>query len=39
MEFSPEQKKEIEKIIKKSGYNNFEFCKDQYNKWRWVIVF
>jgi release factor glutamine methyltransferase len=39
MEFSPEQKKEIEKIIKKTGYDNFEFYKDQYNKWRWVIVF
>jgi len=39
MEFDYIQKKEIEKIIRKAGYNNFEFYKDQYNKWRWVIVF
>lgn len=36
MEFDPPQKREIEKIIKKVGYKNFEFYKDQYNKWRWV---
>ena len=52
MEFSPEQKKEIEKIItrqnfpkknlsgqEKYKYSNYKFCKDQYNRWRWVVVF
>lgn len=39
MEFSPEQKKEIEKILKKLTYKKREFYKDQYNKYRWVVVF
>ncbi len=39
MEFDSIQKKEIEKLIKKYGYKNYKFYKDQYNKWRWVIVF
>lgn len=38
MEFSPEQKTEIEKILKKYGYKNYEFYKDQYSKWRWIAV-
>jgi len=42
MEFDSIQKKEIEKILKNppagGGYNNFEFHKDQYNKWRWVSI-
>lgn len=38
MEFDPPQKKEIEKILKKFGYNNFQFKKDQYNKRRWLIA-
>ena len=38
MEFDPFQKKEIVKMLKKFGYNNFKFHKDQYNKWRWIIV-
>ncbi len=38
MEFSPEQKKEIEKLIKKHKYYNWEFKKDQYNRWRWVEI-
>jgi release factor glutamine methyltransferase len=39
MEFGSEQKKEIEKIIKKCNYSEFKFYKDQCNKWRWVVVF
>lgn len=38
MEFDIIQKKEIEKIIKMFGYNKYQFFKDQYNKWRYVIV-
>ena len=38
MEFDFMQKKEIEKILRKFRYNNFEFKKDQYNKWRWLIA-
>jgi len=36
MEFSSEQKRSIEKLIKKFGYKNYEFFKDQYDRWRWV---
>lgn len=38
MEFDSVQKKEIEKLIKKIGYQNFEFHKDQYNKWRFLVA-
>ena len=38
MEFSPEQKKEIEKLAEKYGYKNHKFCKDQYGKWRYVVI-
>ncbi len=38
MEFSPEQKKDTEKLIKKYKYSNCEFYKDQYNRWRLVVV-
>ena len=34
----PPQKKEIENLIKKYNYKNFEFHKDQFNRWRWVEV-
>lgn len=36
MEFDSAQKKEIEKIIKKYKYKNFEFHRDQFGRWRWV---
>lgn len=39
MEFSPEQKNKIEKLLKKYKYKNWEFKKDQYDRWRWVVVF
>ena len=38
MEFSPEQKNKIEKLLKKHKYSNREFHRDQYGKWRWVVV-
>lgn len=38
MEFSPEQKKEIEKLILKYKYRNYKFYKDQNNKWRQVNI-
>jgi len=37
MEFSPEQKPAIEKIIQKNKYSNYEFRRDEH-RWRWVIV-
>lgn len=38
MEFSSEQKDEIQKIISGLCYSKFEFYKDQYGCWRWVVV-
>lgn len=38
MEFDSWQKKEVDKILKKFGYKNYQFCKDQYNKWRYIIA-
>ena len=38
MEFSPEQKKQIEKLKKEYNYKNHKFYKDQYGKWRWVVI-
>ncbi|MCX6721343.1 MAG: HemK family protein methyltransferase [Candidatus Staskawiczbacteria bacterium] len=39
MEFSPEQKNKIEKLLKKNKYKNWQFNKDQYGRWRYVVVF
>lgn len=36
MEFDPPQKSAIEKLLKKYSYKNWEFHKDQYDKWRWA---
>jgi len=38
MEFDSIQKKEIEKLLKKFRYKKWEFHKDQYNKFRYVII-
>ena len=38
MEFDYIQKKNIEKLVKKYNYNSFEFKKDQYGKWRLVMI-
>lgn len=38
LEFDHFQKKELEKILPQFGYKNFKFFKDQYKKWRYVIL-
>jgi len=38
MEFDYLQKKEIEKLLKKFGYQSYQFYKDQYGKWRYVVI-
>jgi len=38
MEFSPEQKEQIEALIKKYNYMAYEFHRDQYGRWRWVMI-
>ncbi|MDO8524485.1 MAG: HemK family protein methyltransferase [bacterium] len=38
LEFGYNQKKDIEKLLKKFKYQNFEFHKDQFNKWRFVKI-
>ena len=32
------QKDKIEKLLKDYGYKHWEFNKDQYGKWRWVVI-
>lgn len=39
MEFDSWQKPKIEKILKNLGHKNFEFKKDQYNKWRYIVIY
>lgn len=38
MEFDFIQKKEIKKIIEIFKYNKYQFFRDQYNKWRYVVI-
>jgi len=38
LEFDSFQKKIIEKLLKQFGYKKFKFYKDQFRKWRWVVV-
>lgn len=38
LEFGYNQKIAVEKLLKKFGYQNFEFHKDQFNKWRFVKI-
>ena len=38
MEFDSPQKKKIEAMLKKYGYRNFEFKKDQFHRWRYVVA-
>lgn len=38
MEFDPSQKLAIAQLLKQYGYASWQFNKDQYGKWRWVVV-
>jgi len=38
MEFDPDQKEDIQKILEKEGYKNFCFQKDQFKKYRFVKI-
>ncbi|MCX6789674.1 MAG: peptide chain release factor N(5)-glutamine methyltransferase [Candidatus Gribaldobacteria bacterium] len=38
LEFGYNQKKEIEKLLKKFGYSDYQFEKDQFGKWRFVKI-
>ncbi len=38
MEFDAPQKKEIERLLRYYGYQNFEIAKDQYGKWRYAKI-
>jgi len=38
MEFDYIQKNQIEKLLKKYKYKNWKFNKDQYGKYRWVVI-
>lgn len=39
LEIDPFQKEKIEKILKKEGYFNFKFQKDQFKKIRWLKIY
>lgn len=38
VEFDPPQRKEIDQLFKKLGYKTWQFYKDQYGKWRFVVA-
>ncbi len=38
LEFDPQQKEEVRKILIGSGHANHRFFKDQYGKWRYLIL-
>ena len=38
MEFDSLQKRNIEKLLRKYGYADWQFGKDQYGKWRDVVI-
>lgn len=38
MEFDPHEKVAIARFLKEFGYASWEFYKDQFGKWRWVVV-
>lgn len=38
MEFSPEQKEGINSFLKKLKYKSWKFSKDQFGKYRWVVI-
>ncbi len=38
LEFDPQQKKDIEEILKKENYSSFKFFKDQFKKYRFAEI-
>jgi release factor glutamine methyltransferase len=38
MEFSPEQKKQVKILLCDNNYKTWKFFKDQFDKWRWVVI-
>lgn len=38
MEFDSPQKTKINQLLKKYKYTSWQFCKDQYGKWRFVVI-
>lgn len=38
LEFDSPQKKEVEQLLKFYGYLSWQFHKDQYGKWRFVVI-
>jgi len=38
MEFDYSQKRELENLLKKLNYKNYRIYKDQFKKWRYVVV-
>lgn len=38
MEFGETQKDAIEELLKRFGYKDWEFNKDQFGKWRWIEI-
>ncbi|MDO8474311.1 MAG: HemK family protein methyltransferase [bacterium] len=38
LEFDSPQKKEIEKLLRRFQYQHWQFCRDQYEKWRLVVI-
>jgi len=38
LEFDPEQKKDIEEMLKKEDYSSFKFFKDQFKKYRFAEI-
>ena len=38
LEFDSPQKKEINMLLKEYNYSSWKFHKDQYNKWRFVVI-
>ncbi|MBU1045913.1 peptide chain release factor N(5)-glutamine methyltransferase [Patescibacteria group bacterium] len=38
LEFDSFQKTKIKELLIKQGYKDFEFFKDQYDRWRWVEI-
>jgi HemK-like putative methylase len=38
LEFDTPQKREIEKLLRKFQYKTWQFRKDQYGKWRFIVI-